>query len=54
LLASIANPKSKIENVVVPVVQRIEQGFPKDKTAFLLEFADVITSEQMIAFKRVD
>jgi hypothetical protein len=26
---AIANRKSKIESVVVPVVQRIERGFPK-------------------------
>jgi hypothetical protein len=38
----------------VPVVQRIEQGFPKGKMAFLQEFADVISSEQMTAFKRVE
>ncbi len=28
-LFAIANRKSKIENVVVPVVQRIERRFPK-------------------------
>jgi len=38
----------------VPVVQRIERRFPKVKAAFLLEFADVISSEQMTAFKRVE
>jgi len=38
----------------VPVVQRTERGFPKGKTAFLLEFADVISSEQMTAFKRLE
>jgi hypothetical protein len=29
----------------VPVVQRIERRFPKAKTVFLLEFADVSSSE---------
>jgi hypothetical protein len=40
--------------IIVSVVQRIEQGFPKGKTAFLLHFADVISSEQMTAFRRVE
>jgi len=40
--------------VIVPVVQRTEQGFPKAKTAFLLDFASVISSEQMTGFKRVE
>jgi hypothetical protein len=40
--------------IIVPVVQRIERGFPKGKTAFLLEFADVVSSEQMTALKRVE
>jgi hypothetical protein len=40
--------------IIVPVVQRIEQGFHKGKTAFLLEFADVVSSEQMTALKRVE
>ena len=40
--------------VSVPVVQRIEQGFSKGKTAFLLEFADVVSTEQMTALKRVE
>jgi hypothetical protein len=40
--------------IIVPVVQRIEQGFPKRKMAFLQEFAHVISSEQMTAFKRVE
>jgi len=48
------DPKSAIGNVIVPVVQRIEQGFLKGKTAFLQEFADVISSEQTTAFKRVE
>jgi hypothetical protein len=43
-----------IEIVVVPVVQRIEQGLPKAKTAFLLQFPDVVRSEQMPASKRVE
>ena len=40
--------------IIVPVVQRIEQGFPKAKTAFLLDFASVISNEQMTGFKRVE
>ena len=40
--------------IIVPVVQRIERGFPKGKTAFLLEFADVVSTEQMTALKRVE
>jgi hypothetical protein len=40
--------------IIVPVVQRTEQGFPKAKTAFLLDFASVISSEQMTGFKRVE
>jgi hypothetical protein len=32
---AIGNRKSKIENVVVPVVQRIERRFPKDETDLL-------------------
>jgi hypothetical protein len=51
---AIGNRKSKIDPVVVPVVQPIEQGFPKAKTVFLLEFADVSSSEQMTIFKRVE
>ena len=43
-----------IENIVVPVVQRIERRFPKPKTAFLLEFAAVVDSEQIPAFKPVE
>src|SRR5213596_2737392 len=39
--------------IIVPVVQRIEQGFPKAKTAFLLDFASVISSEQMTGFECV-
>jgi hypothetical protein len=53
-LFAIGNQKSKIANVPVPVVQRIEQGFPRGKTAFLLEFADVITSAQTAVFKRLE
>ena len=45
----IRNPK-----LVVPVVQRIEQGFPKGKTAFLQEFAHVITSGQTAVIERVE
>jgi len=40
--------------IIVPVVQRTEQGFPKAKTAFLLDFASVISNEQMTGFKRVE
>jgi len=43
-----------IENIVVPVVQRIERRFPNAKTAFLLNFASVISSEQMTRSKRVE
>jgi hypothetical protein len=32
--------------IIVPVVQRIEQGFPNAKTPFLQEFADVVSSAQ--------
>ena len=39
---AICNRKSKIENVIVPVVQRIERGFPKAKMPFLHQFADVV------------
>jgi hypothetical protein len=38
----------------VPVVQRTEQGFPKGKTAFFQEFADVISSAQIATSKRVE
>jgi hypothetical protein len=41
------NPGILPAYISVPVVQRIEQGFPKGKTAFLLEFADVSSSEQI-------
>ena len=40
--------------VIVPVVQRIEQGFPKLKAAFLLGFAAVVSSKQTAALKRVE
>ena len=40
--------------IIVPVVQRIEQGFPKGKTAILLEFADVISSAQTAVLKGVE
>ena len=33
--------------VIVLVVQRTEQRFPKGKTAFLLEFADVISRNRL-------
>jgi hypothetical protein len=38
----------------VPVVQRIEQGFPKGRTAFLQELADLISSTQTAVFKPVE
>jgi hypothetical protein len=40
--------------IIVPVVQRTEQGFPNAKMRFLQEFADVVSSEQMTAFKGVE
>jgi hypothetical protein len=54
LLFAIGNRKSKIENVVVPVVQRIERRFPKGRTAFLQELADLISSTQTAVFKPVE
>ncbi len=52
-LFAISTRKSKIANVAVPVVQRIERRFPKSKTAFLQEFAQVISSTQAAVFKDV-
>ncbi len=43
-----------IENVVVPVVQRIERRFPKGKTAFLQESPNDIRSTQLAVFEVVD
>jgi len=40
--------------IIVPVVQRTEQGFPKVKTVFLLESSDVLTSVQNVVFKRLE
>jgi hypothetical protein len=40
--------------IIVPVVQRIEQGFPKAKTAVLLESPSVINNAQDALFKCVD
>src|SRR5881275_3554789 len=40
--------------IIVPVVQRIERRFPNGKVAFLLDLADVLSSQQMTAFKRVE
>ena len=40
--------------IIVPVVQRIEQGFPKDKTAFLQESPNDIRSTQSAVFEVVD
>ena len=53
-LFAIGNRKFKIAIAAVPVVQRIEQGFPNAKKGFLQEFADVISSEQMTALKGVE
>jgi hypothetical protein len=38
----------------VPVVQRIEQGFPKGKTALLHKSADVITCAQIAVIEPVE
>ena len=43
-----------IANVAVPVVQRIEQGFPNAKTAFLQESPNDIRSTQFAVFEVVD
>ena len=40
--------------VIVPVVQRIEQGFPKGKAAFLQESPNDIRSIQLAVFEVVD
>jgi hypothetical protein len=40
--------------IIVPVVQRIEQGFAKDKTVFLHELTAVISSAQTAPFKGVE
>ena len=40
--------------IIVPVVQRTEQGFPKGKARFSHEFAKLINSAQTTAFKRVE
>jgi hypothetical protein len=40
--------------VIVPVVQRREQGFPKAKTVFLQKFADVVSSSQTAIFREVE
>ena len=53
-LFAIGTRKSTIANVVVRVVQRIKRRFPNAKTEFLEDFAGVISSEQMIGFKRVE
>jgi len=42
-----------LSTLPVPVGQRIEQGFPKTKLAFLQEFADILSSAQMPLFKAV-
>ena len=43
-----------IENIVVPVVQRIERRFPKGKMAFLQESPNDIRSTQLAVFEVVD
>jgi hypothetical protein len=53
-LFAIGNRKSKIAIVVVPVVQRIEQGFPNAKTSFSQEFADIISNSQMAILERLE
>jgi hypothetical protein len=53
-LFAIGNRKSKIVIVVVPVVQRIEQGFSNAKTAFLQESPNDIRSIQLAVFEVVD
>jgi hypothetical protein len=40
--------------IIVPVVQRIEQGFPKGKTPFLQEFPGVIGCAQIAVSKRLE
>jgi hypothetical protein len=40
--------------IIVPVVQRTEQGFPNGKTAFLQQSAHVIISAQIAPFKSVE
>jgi hypothetical protein len=39
--------------IIVPVVQRTEQGFPKAKTTFLLESPNDIRSIQLAVFEVV-
>jgi hypothetical protein len=45
-LFAIGNRKSKIAIVAVPVVQRIEQGFPKPKLAVSLQSSEFVSSTQ--------
>ena len=40
--------------IIVPVVQRTEQGFPRGKTAFLQESPNDIRSTQLAVFEVVD
>ena len=40
--------------IIVSVVQRIERRFPNAKTAFLQQFAEVISSAQIAEFKLVE
>jgi hypothetical protein len=52
-LFAIGNRKFRIAIAAVPVVQRIEQGFPNAKTAFLLESPNDIRSIQIAVFEVV-
>ncbi len=40
--------------IIVPVVQRIEQGFPKSKTSFLQKYAGLVSGEQIAVIKRLE
>src|SRR5262249_733577 len=53
LLFAIGNRKSKIETVIVPVVQRIERRFPKAKMSFLQESPNDVRSTQFAVFEVV-
>ena len=53
-LFAIGNRKSKIANIIVPVVQRIERKFPKGKTSFLQKCAYVLNCAQAALIKHID
>src|SRR5438874_12801959 len=40
--------------IIVPVVQRIEQGFPKSKTSLLQKYAGLVSGEQIAVIKRLE